>query len=204
MAIAGERLGAHDCLPRRRGRPRGGKVQVVRQSDHAELDLAVGAELLHGRVLARHVVAPAEICRSLLRTRVVGHDLSTRNVAQAVHVKVGNEPGAEHPDANEPAQKRTSTAVPAAPLRALNSSSIAAVWVAPTRVTPSSSTSTSASSVLIPCAALTCMCGDTDRSISFKSSIVAPVGANPVDVLTKSAPAASTSRQPRTFCSSLR
>src|SRR5260370_14084169 len=147
MAIAGERRGARECRPRRRGRARGGKVQVVRKSDHDELDLAVGAELLHGRVLARHVVAPAEICRSLLRTRVVGHDLSTRNVAQAVHVKVGNEPGAEHPDPNEPAQKRTSTAVPAAPLRALKSSSIAADWAAPPRFTPRSSTSMSASSV---------------------------------------------------------
>jgi hypothetical protein len=70
---------------------------------------------------------------------------------------------------------------------------MAAVAVAPTRVTPISRTSSSASSVLIPCAALTPIFDDTDRRISLRSSIVAPVGAKPVDVLTKSAPAASTS-----------
>jgi hypothetical protein len=81
---------------------------------------------------------------------------------------------------------------------------IAFVAVAPTRVTPRFITSIRASSVRTPPAALTWTWGETVRRIRARSSWVAPVAANPVDVLTKSAPAASVTREPRTFSSSVR
>ena len=78
------------------------------------------------------------------------------------------------------------------------------VAVAPIRVTPSAMTSSSASSVRTPPAALTWMCGEVFARIRRRSSCVAPPGAKPVQVLTKSAPAASDSWQARTFSSSVR
>src|SRR6188508_712237 len=72
------------------------------------------------------------------------------------------------------------------------------------RVVPSAMTSRSASSVRTPPAALTWMCGETFARIRRRSSWVAPPGANPVDVLTKSAPAASDRWQARIFSSSVR
>ncbi len=81
---------------------------------------------------------------------------------------------------------------------------MASVAVAPIRVTPSSITASSASSVRTPPAALTRMCGLVFARIRRRSSWVAPEGAKPVLVLTKSPPAASVSRQARTFSSSSR
>jgi hypothetical protein len=78
------------------------------------------------------------------------------------------------------------------------------VAVAPTRVTPRFITSINASSVRTPPAALTWTWGETVRRISARSAWVAPLGANPVEVFTKSAPAASVRRDPRTFSSSVR
>jgi len=78
------------------------------------------------------------------------------------------------------------------------------VAVAPIRVTPSSITASSASSVRTPPAAFTCTCGEVLARIRRRSSCVAPEGANPVLVLTKSPPAASVSRQARIFSSSVR
>ena len=57
----------------------------------------------------------------------------------------------------------------------------------PTRVTPRAITSSSASSVRTPPAALTPMCGEVLARMRMRSSWVAPLGANPVEVLTKSA-----------------
>ena len=68
---------------------------------------------------------------------------------------------------------------------------IAFVAVAPMRVVPSAMTSSSASSVRTPPAALTSMVGEVFARISRRSSWVAPPGAKPVEVLTKSAPAVS-------------
>ncbi len=93
---------------------------------------------------------------------------------------------------------------PSPALRARKSSSIALVAVAPTRVTPRAITSSSASSVRTPPAALTPMCGDVLARIRIRSSWVAPLGAKPVEVLTKSPPAASVRRQARIFSSSVR
>ena len=56
----------------------------------------------------------------------------------------------------------------------------------------------------MPPAALTLTRGDTLARINRRSSMVDPEGANPVEVLTKSAPACSASWQPRTFSSSVR
>ena len=61
--------------------------------------------------------------------------------------------------------------------------------VAPTLVTPTDLTSSSPSRLRTPPAALICIASETEALISFRSSIVAPVGAKPVEVLTKSAPA---------------
>src|SRR5712691_12628512 len=108
-------------------------MEMVGQADDHELDLAVGAEVLHGRVLAGHAVAMPELLRPLLGARVVGDDLRVPDVAQAVHVEVGDESGTEHADAHRAAHGWTPAA---AAFLALNSSSIAAVCVAPTRVTP--------------------------------------------------------------------
>ena len=81
---------------------------------------------------------------------------------------------------------------------------IVLVAVAPMRVVPRAMTSSSASSVRTPPAALTSMCGDVFARMRRRSSWVAPPGANPVEVLTKSAPAASVRRQARIFSSSVR
>ena len=62
----------------------------------------------------------------------------------------------------------------AAALRARNSSSISAVFVAPHRSAPAAMTSISASSVRTPPAALTLTCGETLARISRRSSSVAP------------------------------
>src|SRR5262245_50969261 len=71
--------------------------------------------------------------------------------------------------------------------RRLHSSSIAAVCVAPARLTPRARTSSSLSSVRTPPAALTCTCGGECLRISIKSSFVAPPAAYPVEVFTQSA-----------------
>ena len=81
---------------------------------------------------------------------------------------------------------------------------IVAVAVAPTRVTPRAMTSSSASSVRTPPAAFTWTWGEVFARMSRRSSWVAPDGANPVDVLTNSAPAASVRWQARIFSSSVR
>ena len=60
------------------------------------------------------------------------------------------------------------------------------VCVAPMRVTPRFMTASRSSSVRTPPAALTCTCGEVTRRISARSSCVAPEGAKPVEVLTKS------------------
>ena len=69
---------------------------------------------------------------------------------------------------------------------------------------PRAMTSSSASSVRTPPAALTWTCGEVLARIRRRSSWVAPLGANPVEVLTKSPPAASVRWQARTFSSSVR
>ena len=81
---------------------------------------------------------------------------------------------------------------------------IASVAVAPMRVTPSANTASRASSVRTPPAALTWTCGDVSRRMSARSSWVAPLGAKPVLVFTKAAPAASVRWHARTFSSSVR
>ncbi len=53
-----------------------------------------------------------------------------------------------------------------------------------------------------PPAALTPISGPTTRRIRATSAAVAPPGPNPVEVLTKSAPAAFDNTQARTFSSS--
>src|ERR1035437_5332056 len=68
---------------------------------------------------------------------------------------------------------------------------IVSVAVAPMRVNPISITARSASSVRTPPAALTWMCGEVFARMRRRSSWVAPDGAKPVLVLTKSAPAAA-------------
>ena len=104
-----------------------------------------------------------------------------------------------------PPDRRRGRATGAAPdFRARKSSMIAFVAVAPMRVVPRAMTSSSASSVRTPPAALTWMCGEVFARISLRSSCVAPPGAKPVDVFTKSAPAASDRRQARIFSSSVR
>src|SRR5256885_2482284 len=113
-----------------------------------------------------------ELPGALLRTRVVGHHLSARDIAQAVHVEIGHKSGTQQADSDDSIHERATVAERA--LRALNSSSIAAVWGAPTRVTPISSTSSSASRGLIPCAALIPTRGQTQGRTGFRSPNVAP------------------------------
>src|SRR5690606_4992843 len=77
-------------------------------------------------------------------------------------------------------------------------------WVAPVRVSPTGITSRSASSVRAPPAAFLGTRGETDSRIRIRSGIVAPDGAKPVDVFTKSAPADSTTCDARRFSLSSR
>src|ERR1700687_3786818 len=208
--VARQRLGAHERLLRRGRDPGRVDVQVIGQPDHDQLHLRIGTQGIHRRVVTRDPMASPKLLGALLGTGVIRHNLRARDVTQAVHVEVRDETGAEQADLTPPpapSLPRSGGRVgggAAAAFRARKSSSMAAVAVAPTRVTPSSRTCNRASRVRTPPASFTWTRGETVRRISARSSSVAPVGAKPVEVLTKSAPAASASWQPRTFCASSR
>ena len=150
LSVARQRFRADDRLARLGRDANSGEVEVVGQPDHHELDVSVCAELLHGRVLPRHTISTAEFVRSLLGARIVGHHLGAGDVTHAVHVEIGDEARTQHADMHDPpihhSSPRSGEVAPKAPeglsagalfaFRAVNSSSIAAVWVAPTRVTP--------------------------------------------------------------------
>ena len=67
-SIARQGLGANHRFASGCCRAGGGEVEVVRQRDHHELDLGVGAHLLDRLVLTRHAVFTTEVRRAFLRT----------------------------------------------------------------------------------------------------------------------------------------
>src|SRR4029079_1397638 len=176
------------------------------------VDVRVGADVLdrvrwaapEARREGRPTVGPGAVVRD---------DPRVRHIAQAIGVELADEPGAQHPDTHlgrtghqyPPSVEPDAVTAGAAPaLRARKSSMIVFVAVAPIRVVPRAMTSSRASRVRTPPAALTWMCGDVLARMRRRSSCVAPPGANPVEVLTKSAPAASVRWHARIFSSSVR
>ena len=180
--------------------------------DDDEVDLGVGADGLD-RIERPAAEALGEGRPPLGAGAEVGDDPDARHVAQAERVELADEPGPEHADPDlarasvRPlARSRRPTLAgaqrrPCAPGSRRASPSSRSPRPAST---PSAMTSSSASSVRTPPAALTPTCGAVLARIRRRSSWVAPLGANPVEVLTKSPPAASVRRQARIFSSSVR
>src|SRR5262249_30456918 len=88
------------------------------------------------------------------------------------------------------------------PNRALHSSRIALLAVAPTRVTPIWRTASSPSKFRTPPAAFTCTRGGQQRPMSLRASPLPPASPYPVEVFTKSAPTSPQIRQSCSLCSS--
>ena len=206
--VAAQGLRARDALARLRQRDHRVTVEVIRDGDDDEIDVVGCAQLLERGDRPAAEPLGVRVPALLARVAADGED-RLAHVAQAQGVELPDEAAAQHPDphgvssvASRLGRRRGRRRRPA--LRARKSRMIASVAVAPMRVTPRAITSSSASSVRTPPAALTWTCGEVLARIRRRSSWVAPDGAKPVLVLTKSPPAASVSRQARIFSSSVR
>lgn len=97
--VPAEGLGAGDRLAPGRGCLDGAEVELVREGDHDQVNLGIGAQRID-RVDRPAAELPGKGLAPLRSRAVVGDDPGVRGMAQAQRVERADEPGAKHPDPN--------------------------------------------------------------------------------------------------------